>query len=134
MLLSSKLYKFSKLVNGAKSDIWFPPKSIYSNLIKFLNGEISDISLPNIVNSVKLVKWEINYKKSVLHPVNKITFLGATWSPLKVTRAKGATKALSFIWSQIKHLKSPLSGKPLERIRGFFKLLFGIRRELFVGC
>ena len=67
----------------------------------------------------KLVKWEINYKKSVLIPTQEITFLGASWSPLNVQRAKGATQAMSFIWSQIKHLKSPLGGKPLERIRGF---------------
>ncbi len=34
----------------------------------------------------KLVKWEINYEKSVLIPSSRVTFLGALWSPTKVIR------------------------------------------------
>jgi hypothetical protein len=40
----------------------------------------------------RLVKWEINYTKSVINPALKIVFLGAIWSPLTLTHHRRAKK------------------------------------------
>jgi L-fucose mutarotase/ribose pyranase (RbsD/FucU family) len=79
----------------------------------------------------RLVKWEINYTKSVLNPALKILFLGAVWSPLKVVRTKNATDSMRYIWSQIRYLKSELKGKPLQRVRGFLNYYVSFAGNFF---
>ena len=67
----------------------------WGHLDHLIVGHLDPVFLKELCNKMmyyfNLVKWNINYKKSVLVPVRKITFLGAKWFSDKVVRTKRAT-------------------------------------------
>ena len=79
----------------------------------------------------KLVKWNINYKQSILVPVRKITFLGAKWFSDKEVKSKKATQQIRVIWNNIKTKKAPLKGRFLQQIRFFFNYHLSLAGNYF---
>ncbi len=82
----------------------------------------------------KLLKWDLNLKKTQLRPVSLINFLGATWSRDRVVRSEKATDTMDMLWYHLRDMKNKLEGKPLIPTHScFFKLLHIICRQFFLN-
>lgn len=80
---------------------------------------------------LNIVKWELNYEKSILSPKTTITFLGATWRQTGITRSAKITLQCHQIIATLAHTKRQLSEKQIQRIRGLLNYYIGFAGDFF---
>lgn len=78
---------------------------------------------------MKKANWPLNKDKSILTPVNRITFLGATWTSDRwVIREEACSNMVSAIINYVKDHN--LSPKLLEQVRGYLNYYCGFAGQV----
>ena len=85
--------------------------------------------MSELVSKCAAAGWEINDKKSIIIPVKRIRFLGAVWGNGAICRDPYTTSLLVDIWRHIRVRQ--LSGKILQRVRGFFTYYLSFAGRFF---